>query len=149
MRTEDKCKNCGSKQQPFTCQETIITIIIINIILVITFTHGIYNYIYETSHVPAVYSVASVLYNLQFVLHAMLFRPCNMFCTFTLALPAVCVQCPIWLLSAVPQFRAFPFCCSGTVWVILRCFQSPLFLPVSLFFHIPHALNFCYEVFIF
>ena len=27
----------------------------------------------------------------------MLFRPCNMFCTFTLALSAVRVQCPTWL----------------------------------------------------
>ena len=43
---------------------------------------GIYNYIYETKHVSRAYIVAAVLY-LQFVLHVMLFRPCNMFCTFT------------------------------------------------------------------
>jgi hypothetical protein len=70
-----------------------VSIVIIIIIIIITFMHGIYNYIPETKHVSAVYSVAAVLY-LQFVLHVMLFRPSHMFCTFTLALPAVCVQCP-------------------------------------------------------
>jgi len=79
----------------------IIIIIIIIIILVITIVHGIYNYVPETSHVSSVYSVAPVLY-LQSSLHVMLFRPCNMFCTFTSALPAVCVQCTIWLFFAVP-----------------------------------------------
>ena len=48
-----------------------------------------------------VYSVAAVLY-LQLVLHVMLLRPRNMFCTFTLALSAVCVQCPLWLYCVVP-----------------------------------------------
>jgi len=47
--------------------------IIIIIILVITFMHGIYNYIPETNHVSRVYSVAAVLL-LKFVLHVMLFR---------------------------------------------------------------------------
>ena len=36
----------------------------------------------ETNHVSRVYSAAAVL-NLQFVLHAMLFRMLNMFSTFT------------------------------------------------------------------
>ena len=79
----------------------IIIIIIINIIIpVIPFTQAIYNYIPKTHHVPTVYSVAAVLY-LHSVPHVMLFRPCNMFCTFTSALAAVCVQCPIWLFFAV------------------------------------------------
>ena len=51
------------------------------IMLVITFLQGIYNYIPETNHVSSVYSDAAVLY-LQFVLHAMLFRPWNMLRTF-------------------------------------------------------------------
>ena len=51
----------------------IIVIIIIIIILVITFMHGIYNYIPETYHVSRLYSVAAVLC-LQFVLHV-IFRP--------------------------------------------------------------------------
>jgi hypothetical protein len=55
-----------------------------------------------------------------------------MFCTFTLALTAVCVQCPIWLFDVFSQFRAFPVCCSGIVWVILKWFQSSLLHPVSL-----------------
>ena len=62
---------------------------------------GIYSYIPETKHVSRVQIVAAVLY-LQFVLHVMLFRTCNMFCTFTSALPAICVQCPIWLFFTVP-----------------------------------------------
>jgi hypothetical protein len=48
------------------------------------------NYIPETNHVSTVRSVAAVL-NLQFVLHVMLFRLRNMFCTFTIALSVVCV----------------------------------------------------------
>ena len=57
---------------------------------------GIYNYIPERNHVSRVYSVAAVLY-LEFVLHIMLFHPWNMFCTLTLQLSIVCVQCTIWL----------------------------------------------------
>jgi hypothetical protein len=49
-------------------------------ILVTTFMQDIYHYILETNHVSMVYSVASILY-LQFVLHGMLLRPWNMFCT--------------------------------------------------------------------
>jgi hypothetical protein len=69
----------------------IIIIIIINIaIFVITFVQGIYNYISETNHISRLCSVAEVLY-LQFMLHVMLCPMFNMFCTFTSALPAVCV----------------------------------------------------------
>ena len=60
-------------------------IIIIIIVRVIACMQGIYNYTPETKHVSMVYSVAAVLY-LQFVLHVMLFCPCNIFCTFTFAL---------------------------------------------------------------
>ena len=74
---------------------------IIIVILVITFMYDIYNYKPETTHVYMLYSVTAVLY-LQSVLHVMLFRVLNMFCTFTSALPAVCVQCTIWLFLAVP-----------------------------------------------
>ena len=63
--------------------------------------HGIYNFIPETNCVAMLYSVAAVLY-LQFVLPVMLFIILNMFCTFTSALPAVCVQCTVWLFFAVP-----------------------------------------------
>jgi len=63
-----------------------------------------YDYMPETNHVSRVYSVAAVLY-LQFVLHVMLFRMLDMFCTFTLVLSeasTVRVQWPIWLFFAVP-----------------------------------------------
>ena len=93
----------------FVCK--IYWALIIIIILVITLMKGIYNYIPETNHVSSVYSVAAVLY-LQFILPLVLFCPWNLFCTFTLALSAVCVQCPKWLLSVVPEFRALRYCVS-------------------------------------
>jgi len=68
---------------------------------------GIYKYIPEKNLVSRVYSIAAVLY-LQFVLHVMLFRPWNMFCTFTLALSVVCVQCPIWLFFCISLISCFP-----------------------------------------
>ena len=61
-----------------------------------TILHKMYNYRPQTNRVYKAYSVAAVLY-LQSVLHVKLFRPWNMFCTFTSALPTVCVHCPIWL----------------------------------------------------
>ena len=73
-------------------------IIIIIIILVITFTHGIHSYVPDIKHISKVHSVAAVLY-IQFMLHVILF---TVHCTSTPALPAVSVQCPIWLLSAAP-----------------------------------------------
>ena len=46
---------------------------------------GIYNYTPETNHVSRVYSVAGLLY-LQFVLHVILFRPWNKFCTIYISI---------------------------------------------------------------
>ena len=68
---------------------------------IIPFMCSIYNYIPETRHVSTVYSVAAVLY-LQSVLHVMLFRPLQYVLYLYISTPAVYVQCPIWLLSAVP-----------------------------------------------
>ena len=56
------------------------------ITLVITFIQGIYNYVPETNHVSRVCSVAAVLC-WQSAIHVMLFRPWNMYCSFT----SVCV----------------------------------------------------------
>jgi len=53
--------------------------------------------------------------------------PCKTFCTPTSALSQLRVQCPMWLFSIVPLFRAFPVCCSGIFWMILIWFQSPHF----------------------
>jgi hypothetical protein len=108
----------------------IIIIVIIIIIIITTFMQVIYNYMPETNHI---YSVAAVLY-LQFVLHVMLFRMLNTFSTFTLALSAVRVQCPIWPFSVVPYFRAFPVRCSGIVRMILKWFQLPLLVLTSFWF---------------
>jgi len=67
----------------------------------------IYNYIPGTNHVSRVHSVAVVLY-LQFMLHVMLFPMLNMFCTFTSALAAVSVKCPIWLFFCSFLISCFP-----------------------------------------
>ena len=109
------------------------------IIPVITFMHGIYNYIPEKNHVPTVYSVAAVLY-LQSVLHVMLFRPWNMFCTLTSALPAnVCnVQygCFLQFLNfALSQYISqvlFEWFWNGS--------SRPYYYRYHFCFHIPHAL---------
>jgi hypothetical protein len=61
---------------------------------------SIYNYILETNHVSRVYSAAAVLH-LPFVQHVMIFHILNMFCTFTLVLYKICVQCPIWMRFVV------------------------------------------------
>ena len=53
-------------------------------------------------------------------------------CTFTSVLSKVHVQCPIWLFFVV--CRSFLVCCSGIIWMILRWFQLPLLLLVSLAF---------------
>ena len=92
---------------------------------------GIYNCIPETNHISRVCSVAAVLY-LQFVLHVMLFHVLNMFHTFTLALPEVCVQRPLWQFFCGFLIRAFSVCCWGIVWMILRWLQLTLLLLVSL-----------------
>ena len=89
------------------------------------------DYVPEINHVYRVYSVAAYL-NLKFLLHVTLLRKWNMFCTFTLVLSTVGMQSPIWLFFALLWFHAFPVCCSGTVWMILRWFQLPLSLLVSL-----------------
>jgi hypothetical protein len=59
--------------------------------------HGIDNYIPETNNVYTVHSAAAVQC-LQSVLHVMLFRTWNVFCTVTSAHPAVFAQFPIWLV---------------------------------------------------
>jgi hypothetical protein len=67
-----------------------------DVIILITFTHGIYNYIPETSNI----SIAAVLY-VQSVLHVMLFHPGNMFYTFTSTFSVVCVHCPLRSVTTI------------------------------------------------
>jgi hypothetical protein len=110
----------------------IIIIIIINI-LVITFMQDIYNYTPETNHVSSVQSVAAVL-QLQFVLHVMLLRLWYVFCTFTLALPAVCVQCEVCFLFCSSLISYFPgmllrYCPSDFEMVLLLLLLLLLQLP--------------------
>ena len=69
--------------------------------------HGSYNYTLERSQVSTVHSVTAVLYLLS-VLHVMFFHPCNVLCTFTLALPAVCPRCKMWLIFYSSLISSFP-----------------------------------------
>jgi hypothetical protein len=100
-------------------------------ILVITFVQGIYNYVNKTTPVSRAHSVAAVLY-LQSVLHVMLFRRRNMFCTFTSTLSPVCKQLPICFFCS-SLILCFPGMLLRVLWVIMKWFQSPPLLQVSLF----------------
>ena len=117
------------------------------IILFITVMQGIYNYIPETNHVSRVYNIAAVLY-LLFVLHEVLFLPWNVFCTFTLALPEVCVQYPndslLHFLNFVLSFYVAKVL-SDWFW---NGSSRPNYFWYHFCFHIPHELKFCYVVFI-
>jgi hypothetical protein len=113
-----------------------------------------YNYILETNRVCRVYSAAAVV-TVQFVLHVTLFRPWNVFCSFTLALPVVCVQCPIWpfflkikahtpscLLNVFlfPVLRSVIWCVPLSHHIISRVFICYLFLFVIF---LSHDIWFC------
>ena len=106
---------------------------------------GIPNYIPATNHVSTLYTIAAVLY-LQSELHVMLFRPWNMSCTFPFALPAVpnmavCLQLLNFVLSRHVALVLCEWFWNGP--------SRPYHYRYPFCFHIPQALNFYYEVFIF
>ena len=108
---------------------------------------GIYNSIPETNHVSTVYSVAAVLY-LQSVIHVMLFLV--MSCTFTLTLLTVCVCSAQYmavfcssLISSFPRYVAQVL--SEWFW---NCSSRPSCYWYHFCFHIPHAPNLYYWVFL-
>ena len=97
-----------------------ILLVLLLLLIFITSMLGVYNYIPETNHVSRVYILQLFCtYNLWYM---WCYFPSWFFCTFTLLLSEVCVQCPLSLVSVVPIFRAFPACCSGIFWVILRSY---------------------------
>jgi hypothetical protein len=101
-------------------------------IIIITICHHLcagYSQSPEPNHVFWAHNFAAFLY-LQCMAHVMLFLMINA-SYFTLALPAVCVLCPVQLFSAVPWYRAFPVRCSSIFWRILKWFQLPLLLLAS------------------
>ena len=72
-----------------------------------------------------------------------------MFCTFTLALSEVCVQCPILLFVYFLDFMLSRYdvqVLSEWFWDSSSC---PCFYWYHFSFYIPHTLNFYCEVFIF
>jgi len=109
---------------------------------------GIYNYIPETNYIYGIYSVAAVLY-LQFVLHVMLHPMLNglyfYISTFRskCAVPSMAVSCR-YLIS----------CFSGMLFrYLLNDFEivpvALIITGVAFAFSLPHALNFCCEVFVY
>ena len=62
---------------------------------------GIYTYISETNYVPREYIVAAVLL-LLFMVLMLLVSVFNLLYLYISTFRSVCVQCSIWLFSAVP-----------------------------------------------
>jgi hypothetical protein len=77
---------------------------------------------------------------LQFLLHVTLFRMLNVFCTVTLALSAVYVQCPIWLFfcsSLISCFAGtwFRYCLNDSKIVP----AAPIITGIAFVFKILHS----------
>ena len=45
---------------------------------------------------------------------------CWIYCTFTLVLSEICLQCLIWLFSVVPWLHVFLVCCARIFWITLK-----------------------------
>ena len=109
---------------------------------VVTFIQGVYNYVPETNHVSRVHiqccrcsvftvcATCNVIYHVKYVLYLHISTSRSM-----------CAVPNMVLFSVAPQLRDFPVCCSGTVWMTLRCFQSPILLPVFIFYLQLHTWN--------
>ena len=124
-----------------------ITIIIIIIILVITFMQGIYNYMPETNHVSRVYNVGAALY-LQFVLHVMLFHPSNMFCTWHYHFPQYERSAQYGYFLQFLNFVLSWYAAQVLSEWFWNGSSRPCYYWYYFCFHIPHVLNFYYEVII-
>ena len=65
----------------------------------------------------------------------MLFRPWNIFCTFTLVLRSMsAVPQYVFFFFVVPQLRIFLVRCSGIVWVILKYSVAPIIIGITFAF---------------
>ena len=89
----------------------------------------------HTCNKPCFYAIQCWSYSVITI-----YATCNIFshdktfCTLTLALSELCVQCSMWLFSVVPWSSVFHSCCSDIFWMILRRFQLPRLLQVSILF---------------
>ena len=72
-----------------------------------------------------------------------------MFCTFTSALPAVCVQCTIWLVLQSLNFTLSRYVAQVLSEQFWNCSSGPYYYRYHFGFHIPHALNLYCEVLLF
>ena len=120
----------------------VIFIVIIIIIIITIFLTPLYR-IFTTMHLKQTmfldYTILQLFccYALSDTCHVIFHVECFV---LTSALPALCVQFTVWLFCRTPWFSAFQVYGSGIFWIILRWFQLPLVLLVSLFFYIPHSL---------
>ena len=83
----------------------------------LSFMQGIYTYI------PQTMSLGNTVLQIFCCYYSWcLYRQfqCWIYCTFTLVLSEVCVQCPIWLFSVVPWLHVFLVCCSRIFWMTLK-----------------------------
>jgi len=82
------------------CKTNILFIKLVNywdkLLSLLSHLAGYLNYVPGMNYTARIHKFAAVPY-LQFLIHVMLFRTWNIFCTFTLKLTVICVQCPIWL----------------------------------------------------
>ena len=78
-------------------------------LLLITFMHGIYNYISETNRVCSVYSVAAVLY-LQLVLHVMLLPILKVLYFYISTFHSMCAVFRVAVFFVGTWFRVFQVC---------------------------------------
>ena len=92
-----------------------------------------------------VYSVVAVLY-VEFVLHVILIRPWNMFCTFTFALSIVPVLCQIRLFLQFLNFELSWYVAQILSELFWNGSRSPYYQGYHFCFHVPHVLNFYYEI---
>jgi hypothetical protein len=105
LRQRDRSVGTGSQ---FVLEYLKQVMIRVNCLLLLLLYHHhhllyagyLYIYIPETNHVPREYSVAAILLLLFLVPISLVLR--WLYCTFTLALSEVRVQCTIWLFSVVP-----------------------------------------------
>ena len=95
--------------------------------------HGIYNYIPKTNHVSTVHAVAAVPC-LQCVATCNVISHVKNVVYFYISTSRSLCAVPNMAVFCSSLFLALPVCSTGIIWVILRWFQSPLLLMVSLLF---------------
>ena len=80
-----------------------------------------------------IYGTCNDIFNVKYVLYLYISTSSSL----------CAVHCTIWLFFCSSVLFAFPVCCSGTVWVILRWCKLPFCYRYHFFIYFPRAL-YCY-----